>query len=370
MVNVTLEPYVRANGDMLVESLGNTTDKEYFRVKNALDALQKADPKLHADLTKALTEKNGAASMGAIFKDIHSKYPHINKDLGSENFQDIARHALSGQPVKPLININGQPFSPSQIMGEVLHAHHTSTGTSHPVTSRELGIQNDIRITEPGKVTGSLVIDAENVAPKLAAHHVATASDGSHIIRRDSPLSHMQLAGITRPDVQILSHISRGAASNPLVKTILAASAAIATGAASAANAPEGERLEAGVRAAGKAAIENALPGVTESDTCKKRGEEWGYAGTAIGGGIAATVGAPTIVGAAVGVVAGGYIGGEIGSRLGEGLCNLARAATSGLSAENKSQITHKPTEHTAASHKAPDAVAAQAKAGQSQGRV
>ncbi len=162
---------------------------------------------------------------------------------------------------------------------------------------------------------------------------------------------------------------------NILAKLGFAAATATGAGIAAAAQAPEGERLEAGTKAAGKALAENALPGVTETDTCKKVGAAVGMAGGALGAaaGVAVATGgtiiaAPVTVGGSVvvspvTVTAAGFWGGGIGQQtgelLGEGVCKLAKAASEAISKENMAYVVHKPTEQTVASTKIPDSAGA-----------
>jgi hypothetical protein len=172
---------------------------------------------------------------------------------------------------------------------------------------------------------------------------------------------------------------------NILTKLGVATVMATGAGLAAAAQAPEGQRLETGAKAAGKALAEGALPGVTETDTCKKVGAVAANIGSVVAGGVtfvAATAGtvalavptgggsvavSPVTVVAATGIAS--ILGDKVGSALGEAGCNLVRDAVNALSADNKAQIAHKPTAQTVASAKTPDAIGAKPSAGHTQGR-
>lgn len=134
------------------------------------------------------------------------------------------------------------------------------------------------------------------------------------------------------------------------------------SGIAAAAQAPEGQRLEAAGSAMKKASAEHLVPGITEADKCAAQGKAWGNAGAGIGavgltGGVAYVTGGIGLLAGAATTAAGAYAGDKIGSLLGEGVCRLAQAATSGVSSENLAMTKHKPDagQHIAAT-KVPDA--------------
>lgn len=134
------------------------------------------------------------------------------------------------------------------------------------------------------------------------------------------------------------------------------------SGIAAAAQAPEGQRLEAAGSAMKKASAEQLVPGITETDKCAAQGKAWGNAGAGIGavgltGGVAYVTGGIGLLAGAATTAAGAYAGDKIGSLLGEGVCRLAQAATSGVSSENLAMTKHKPDagQHIAAT-KVPDA--------------
>lgn len=149
----------------------------------------------------------------------------------------------------------------------------------------------------------------------------------------------------------------------------LAVGAASVTGAgiAAAAQAPEGQRLEAAGRAMKTAAAEQAVPGITETDKCAAQGKAWGNAGAGFGGvgltaGVAYVTGGVGLLAGAATTAVGAYAGDKIGSLLGEGVCRLAQAATSGMSSDNLAMTKHKPEvgQHIVA-NKVPDASPARA---------
>jgi hypothetical protein len=134
------------------------------------------------------------------------------------------------------------------------------------------------------------------------------------------------------------------------------------SGIAAAAQAPEGQRLEAAGSAMKKASAEHLVPGITETDKCAAQGKAWGNAGAGIGavgltGGVAYVTGGIGLLAGAATTAVGGYAGDKIGSLLGEGVCRLAQAATSGVSSDNLAMTKHKPDagQHAAAT-KVPDA--------------
>jgi hypothetical protein len=203
-----------------------------------------------------------------------------------------------------------------------------------------------------------------------------------------------EMAAVVRPvaaaehEAHVASQKTGGKAANfgnILTRLGIAGFMSGAAGLAAAAQAPEGKRLEAGAKAAGTAMAENALPGITQVDTCNK----WGASVGAVGGAVGAVVGGggaiiatgatalPTL-GASVaaspwtttaGVLLGGAAGSQLGEILGEAGCKLARDAIKAMSPENKAQIVHKPTEQTVASTKIPDTTRAVPSHGTASGR-
>jgi Xaa-Pro aminopeptidase len=155
-----------------------------------------------------------------------------------------------------------------------------------------------------------------------------------------------------------------GRSSLPAMAATAAAGALIA-GAAQASQSPEGQRFVEGAKAAAKAAAEGALPGVTETDMCKKVGKATGAVGAATGaivlggagaaGGLVASPVGSAALGAA-GVAAGGTLGNEIGEKLGEGACNMARNVFKGkASTVQAAEASAAQPKEAAASPKTPN---------------
>jgi len=167
---------------------------------------------------------------------------------------------------------------------------------------------------------------------------------------------------------------------NLLTRLGVAAVTATGAGVAAAAQAPEGQRLEAGGKAAAISLAEGALPGVTKNDFCEKVADNAAAIGGALGGVVggggailatgataAPTLGASVVASpwtTAAGVVLGGIAGSQAGEIAGEKACNFARdginaarQVVSQISIQNLLMMKHAPTTQTVASNKAPDSV-------------
>lgn len=220
--------------------------------------------------------------------------------------------------------------------------------------------------------------DVHHHSKPIVAPEIARAAIPEMEIVRKVEIAEHQAAAVRKPG-------GRFDFGSVLAKILAATTMATGAGLAAAAQAPEGEKLETGAKAAGKALAEGALPGVTETDTCKKVGAAvgavGGAAGAVVGGGgalvITGATAVPTLGGSvaaspwttAAGAVVGGVTGTKLGEFLGETGCNLVRDAVSAISSDNKAQIAHKPTAQSVASAKTPDAVGAKPTTGHTQGR-
>ena len=264
----------------------------------------------------------------------------------------------------------GRPFSTRVIEGEISASIRDSSTTRAPTRLDDVR-QNTLRLSGSGKVEGAFHVDAEKVVPMMAEKHVQIIDDGkSAKVAQWSQLSRHAPSNVATAEAQVLSSLmhdaKKVAGNNIVVKALLAGGAMVTAGAASAMDAPEGQKLEAGFKGAVKAGAEHLVPGITEKDKCVAQGKSWGNVGAAFGaagltGGVAFFTGGVGLVGGVATSAIGGGAGQIIGEALGEGVCRLAQSAKEGISSENLAMIKHRPTTQTVASTKTPDSSVTQA---------
>jgi hypothetical protein len=362
------KPHRRANGEMIVDIGPNyISDREYFGVKDGVNALQREDPIQHRALMDA-ARANKSEQTNKIWGEIRERHPEIHAKIIGQNAGEIVGHIASGQPVKPMLEVNGRPFSPRVIEGEISASIRDSSATRAAGTHLDDVRQNTLRLTGPGKVEGAFHVDAVKAVTLLGDKHVHVANDGASAkVSQHSMLSRHPAGVVAAADAQIMSKLmhdaGRAAGNNLVIRALMAGGAMVAAGAASAMDAPEGQRLETGVKAALKAGAEHAVPGIMETDKCVAQGKAWGNVGATLGGlgvtaGAAYVTGGVSLLGGVATATAGAMAGDKIGSFLGEGVCRLAQSAASGVVPEHRAMTAHKPTTKTVASNKVPDTAA------------
>ncbi len=364
------KPFRRANGDMIVDvAINPITDREYFTVRAGVDELRKTDPTQHRALMDAAKSKKPEA-LNKIYGEILEKHPDIHARMIGQNAGEIVEHIASGKPVRPMLEVNGRPFSARIIESEIAASiRESSAGSGRHSTHLDDVRQNTIRLTGAGKVEGAFHVDAEKAATLLGAKHVQITNDGqSAKIDPRSMLSKHPASHVAAADAQVLSSVlhdaKKAVGNNLILKALMAGGAMVTAGAAAAAEAPEGQRLEAGGKAAIQAGAEYVVPGITETDKCVAQGKAWGNVGAGLGGagvtaGVVYLTGGIGLLAGTATTALGAYTGDKIGSALGEGVCRMAQSATGSIAPDNIAMMKHTPNIAVDASSKVPDPVGA-----------